>query len=362
MEKSEMTLIYVGSVRAFAGKNLFSLGLARNLINQGLSLAVMKPYGANPQAIDDTYTDGDAWIMNETLELGQTPDQCCPVVRTQDLVAKALRGHTEDYMAKIKAAYQEVGQGKDAVMLCGAGTLRSGAMVGVGGYKLALESGAKVIIIDRYENDFFLDDLLSAAYRLKDNLAGVVINAVDQEMNAALTEQVTPFLAKQGIKVLGVLPKDELLSSVSVRVLAEILGAKPLTGFSHTDRMIKRFFIGAMQVGHASRFFGGARDFACLVGGDRPDMQIAAIEGGAACLILTGNFYPSEIIISRAEDHDVPVMVVREDTFAVSRNLEFAGMRDSLSQPEKIKRATELVKEGMDFDALFKALGIKPKK
>ena len=353
--------VYVGSVRGFAGKNLVSLGIGRQMLDDGFKLGFMKPYGANPVKVGDVYTDADAWMINETLGLGQSAEDCCPVVRNQDLLTMALRHELGDMMDEVLTRVEKMQEGRDVLLLSGAGTLRSGAMVGLNGYNLINELGAKALIVDRYENDFFLDDLMTAADRLGDNLAGVIINGVEQEMRAALQEQVVSFLEKSGVECFGLLPKDELLSSVDVQDAAEILGAKTITGFSHMKRLIKRFYIGAMQVSNASKLFSHSHDFGCIVGGDRPDMQLAAIEGGAACLILTGNFYPSDMIINKAEDNSVAVLTARDDTYTVAHKLEFGAARSSLHEPEKIKRGLQLVKDGVNFDALYKALGMKKK-
>lgn len=354
-----MALVYVSSVKALGGKSMVCLGLARRMLDDGFKLAFTKPYGGKPIQVDGKFTDSAAWMINQALELNQTPAQCCPVVRTQDLLTLALRGECGDLMSVAAAQCRELAQGKDLVLSAGEGTLRSGAMMGLGGYQTVLGLGAKAILVDRYENEFFLDDVLSAHYRLGDNLAGVVINGVDREMNAALDEQVIPFLAKAGIRTLGVIPKDDLLASVSVRAVSDSLGAKPLSGLEYMDRLVKRVLIGAMQVSNARNFFGGKQDFACIVGGDRPDMQLAAIEGGAACLVLTGNFYPGDIILSRAEEHQVPVIVARGDTYSVANTLDQVRRRGSLDEPEKIQRAYELVAQGVDFAALYESLGLQ---
>ena len=353
-----MALLYVGSVRSYAGKNMVSLGLGHRMLQDGHRLAYMKPYGTTQIKVDQEYTDAGAWMVNQTLELGQKPGLCCPVLRDQDLVTQVLRGGGEDYMAKVRAAAQELAKDKDILLMSGSGTLRSGAMAGISGYSLVLELGAKALIVERYENDFFLDDLLSAAYRLGDNLAGVIINGLDSEMSAVLDEQIVPFLQKQGIPTLGRLAKDELLASLELAQLAERMGAQVLAGEQHLSRLVKRFFIGAMQVGNAQRFFGGTRDFACIVGGDRPDMQTAAIQGGAACLILTGNIYPSDLILSRAEEAQVAVLIVRGDTFSVSQTLEALREQGSLRGGEKTGRAIELVSRSVDFKALYQAVGM----
>ena len=87
-----MVVAYVCSVRDFAGKNVISLGLGRKMQEDGLNLAFMKPYGVRPLKIEDEITDADAWLTSQFLGLEQTPKQCCPVVRTQDLLAKTFRG------------------------------------------------------------------------------------------------------------------------------------------------------------------------------------------------------------------------------------------------------------------------------
>lgn len=353
-----MVMVFLGSVRPFAGKNVVALGLGRRLLDDGYRVAYTKPYGGNPEKVEGVYTDADAWTVNQALELGQSPADCCPVVRNQDLLTRALRGETGDLMGQTVEHCRRLAEGKDVLIVSGAGTLRSGAMMDLGGYDLLLALGARAVLVEPYENEYFLDDLLSAARRLGDSLAGVVINSVDQAMNEPLEDQVVPFLAQHDVPTFGRLPKDELLSSVSVEELAEFLGGKPVCCLRSLDRLVTRFLIGAMQVKNAQKFFGGGRDFACLVGGDRPDMQMAAIEGGAACIILTGNFYPSDLITSRAEELDVPILVVRDDTFSVARALDLARNRGSLRREQKIQRAMELVGAGVDFPALYRAVGL----
>lgn len=137
----------------------------------------------------DAHTDADAWMISEELGLGQTPEQACPVVRTLDLVALSLRHQAGDLLGVIRAA-AELSQGRDLLLMAG-----SGAMSGVSGHKLVCEMEAKVLLVDRYENQHFIDNLLCTRDRLGPALLGVVINSVDPEINEALEELVLPFLA-----------------------------------------------------------------------------------------------------------------------------------------------------------------------
>ena len=53
---------------------------------------------------------------------------------------------------------------------------------------------------------------------------------------------------------------------------------------------------------------------AVVTGGDRTELQMAALETSTHCLILTGRIPPKEIIIERAESLEIPVLSVDTDT------------------------------------------------
>ncbi len=354
-----MALLYVASVSTHSGKNLLCLGLGRRMLNDGLKVGYTKPFGGAPMMVGDVTTDAAAWEINNILELGQSPQECCPVPRTQDLVARTMRGQTEGLLEKAVETCKALEARSDVVIISGSGTLASGASCRLDCFSIleALDS-TKVLLVDRYDTNFFLDNIMLTAKFMRPWLVGVVMNGVEQHLVEPLEQEVIPYLERHQVQVLGWLPHDELLGGMEVEEIKEILGARIISGMDYIHRVVTRFFIGAMQVRHAPRFFQGARDFACIVGGDRPDMQLAAIESGAACLILTGNFYPNDIILSRAEEHQVPVLIVREDTFTVAHKVEHGRHRGSLRGEAKLKRAMELVLERIDFDSLYKALGL----
>jgi BioD-like phosphotransacetylase family protein len=114
-----------------------------------------------------------------------------------------------------------------------------------------------------------------------------------------------------------------------------------------------------MQVDKAIEYFKRTRNNAVIVGGDRSDIQLSAIESGTECLILTGELYPSEIIIARAEQKNIPIMIVRDDTYSVAKKLERLSVRLRLRDKSKVESGMKLVSENVDFPLLYKKLGIK---
>ena len=99
-----------------------------------------------------------------------------------------------------------------------------------------------------------------------------------------------------------------------------------------------------------------------ITGGDRPDIQLAALETDTRCLILTGNLYPNDIIIARAEERNVPIMVVPRDTLTVVQQVEDIMGTLRIRDERKTNRAIELVNAELDFPILYKCLGLSEAK
>jgi len=119
--------------------------------------------------------------------------------------------------------------------------------------------------------------------------------------------------------------------------------------------------IGAMNVEGALRYFRTVQNKAVITGGDRPDIQLAALETSTRCIILTGNLFPGNSIISRAEEREVPMIVVKEDTLTTVEKIESLLRRLRVSGKKKVARAVELVNREINFRSLYDKLGIKAK-
>jgi len=94
------------------------------------------------------------------------------------------------------------------------------------------------------------------------------------------------------------------------------------------------------------------------VGGDRSDVQLVALEGDSPCLVLTGNLYPNDIILTRSEVLEIPIIVVRDDTFSVAKKMEAILQRHKLRDIIKIKQGAQLVSSNIDFERIKKGLGL----
>ncbi|MEW6068641.1 MAG: phosphotransacetylase family protein [Nitrospirota bacterium] len=354
-----MISLYVGSTAGYSGKTLVSMGLAYKLKEDGLRIGYIKPVGILPVKVNDILTDNDAWRIYRALELKDPISEICPVVLTQELMVKGLLKDIKGLMGKIEKAYQMLSADKDILIVGGYGSIYTGNILGIQGVKVINRLKSKVVIVVKYEGEYVVDYILQAKKDLGNNFIGVILNKVAYEYKQSVNDYIVPFLNRKGVDIIGIIPHDSVVGSITVEELNEMLGGKILCCHARLDNLVENFLIGAMQVDKAIEYFKKTRNNAVIAGGDRSDIQLSAIESGSVCLILTGDLYPNEIILSRAEEKNIPILVVRDDTYTVAKKLERLSVRLRLRDKAKIDRGMKLITENVNFPLLYKKLGIK---
>ncbi|MDH5174072.1 MAG: phosphotransacetylase family protein [Elusimicrobiota bacterium] len=354
-----MVSLYVGSTCEYSGKTLVCIGLGKRFQSDGISVAYFKPLGKLPVRVGKLLADEDAVSMQEILGLQDPLDLVCPVVLTQDLTIQAYTKKIKSLENKVIEAYGKISRGRDLVLIGGGSNFNEGSFLGIPARKLIREMKAKAILIDKCETDILVDPILAASEFLGESLVGVVLNRVALGKIEYFKRRIVPFLKRQGIEVLGMIPQDTLLNAISIGELSDNLGGEILCCDDKVDEMVEHFMIGAMNVEGALRYFRKVQNKAVITGGDRADIQLAALETSTRCIILTGNLFPSNIIISRAEERQVPMVLVKEDTLTTVEKIESLLRRLRVSGKKKVARAVELVNREVNFRSLYDKLGIR---
>lgn len=353
-----MISLYVGSTSGYSGKSLVSMGVGLRLKKNGLRVGYFKPVGILPIKVENILTDKDAWFIYRAFELKDHLSEICPVVLTQELTVRAYLKDIRGLLRKIERSFKQLSQDKDIMIVGGSGSIYSWSVLGVSGLKVIKRLNAKVLLVVKYEGEFCVDYILQTKKDLGDHFIGVIFNKVTHEFRQSVDDYIVPFLKRRGIDVIGILPHDPLVGSITVEELNEMLGGKVLCCHDRLSNLIERFLIGAMQVDRATEYFKMTKNNAVIVGGDRADIQLSAIESGTECLVLTGELYPSEVIVSRAEQKNIPIIVIRDDTYTVAKKVERLSVRLRLRDKAKVAHGTELVMENVNFPLLYKHLGI----
>jgi len=354
-----MKALYIASRETFSGKSALCAGLGHRLIDDGFSIGYMKPVSTTAKYVRGAVVDEDAEFMRQAFALREASDDITPVGLTIRHVEQILTGEQVDYATRLREAFDRVSKNKDVVILEGTSGISEGSIVGLPAMEVIHLLEAQVVLISRYDNDLVVDGPMAWKKMLDDRLIGVVINAVPHGRISFVEESMVPFLKRRGIATLAVLPQDRVLLSISVGELAEALGGEILNSPERKDELVENLMVGAMSVDSALSYFRRKPNKAVFTGGDRPDIQLAALETSTKCLILTGNLQPNPIILARAEELEVPMILVKHDTLtAVQITEQFFG-RIRFHQPKKIKKFVGLLSERFDFDVLYAALGLQ---
>jgi BioD-like phosphotransacetylase family protein len=356
-----MNALYITSVEPYSGKTAVCLSLGRHLQTDGYKVAYLKPVSTQAwRTPEGKLADEDAVFVHKMLGLDGDPTEASPVIITPSTFRQRLKGLSEDdLMGVIQGAAEAASKGKDILILEGGASLRSGYAMGLSNLRVAEVLGAPVLVIVSYRSEICLvDDALTASFRLGDTLCGVILNRVPQDATEFVEEYARPFLEKEGITVYGALPSVPRISALSVGELTDLLQAEVLTKEMDPDQLVETFTVGAMTADAALSRFRRYQNKAVITGGDRTDIQLAALETSTVVLILTGNLHPSPLIIQQAEMLDVPILLVNENTMETIDSIERAHGKTRLGQPEKLDAFMQLMSENIDMNSLFNTCGL----
>lgn len=351
-----MVTLYVASSDAYAGKTLTSVVLGKRWQQQGHRVGYMKPLGLLPVTVGDAVTDEDALFVAQQLDLKTDPSHLCPIVMGPEMCC----WDPEEVQRKVRDAFDATSQGVDVMLVCGSGSvLTRGSMLGLSGGSVAEMLDAQVLLIGRCESFLDADSIIASHRILGERLAGVLLNLVPPRQADRIWEDVVPCLERLGMSVWGVMPQDPLLQSVSIRELTEATGGQLLCCPEAGEELVENFVVGAMGVERALQHFRRTPRKCVITGGDRSDIQLAALETHTRCLILTGELHPSHTVLARAEELSVPVLLVRDDTLTTVATIEEMLGKLRVREPRKIQHAIEQFEARYELSKLDAALGLR---
>ena len=356
-----MKSIYITSVERFSGKTAACLALGRRFLADGFTICYLKPLSLQPKRVAGKMVDEDADFIKEALGLYVKPAELSPVVVTTDFLHQYLRAPEQsDLMGKVKAAYQAASAGVDILLLEGGASLREGHAFGLPTPKVAATLSSHVLVIVKYRGDIrVLDDALSSKARLGDQMIGTIINRVPAEAESYVKDLAIPHLEQRGVPVFGALPEVRSLAALTVAELIDTLDGRVLTEKTNRNALVETLTVGAMTAETALHRFREQSNKAVITGGDRTDIQLAALETSTTCLILTGNLEPSPLIVKQAEAFGVTVIVVRENTMETIEAIDRVFGKSGLAQATKLAEFEAIFNQHVDVARLYQALELR---
>lgn len=350
-----MKPLLFASNQPYSGKSSFCVGIGLLLKEKGFKVGYMKPIITLPFLVEGKITDEDAQYILKLLDTHDNISDISPVDYIEFLRSVSpenLEKNPENFLEKIGRSYEKISSGKDIVLIEGARTIEDGMHLGISAREICKKVSAKAIIIIRYADEL-LDQVLYYSEFFGESFAGIIINLVPADSVNRLKNEVFPYLEKNKIKIFGHVTSNNFLSSVSVKEISKHLEARVLSASDKQDELVEEFMLGAMGHDLALSFFKTKTDKAVITGGDRADIQLAALETGTKCLILTGNFSPSSIVVSRAQDLGVPILLVKYDSITTVEKLNEVLGHTGFHEFKKIDKILQLTRDFIDLEAVI---------
>jgi len=355
-----MKSIYIMSIEPRSGKTAFCLAIGKRLIEAGYRVSYFKPISTQPWYDGQHISDEDSSFVKQVLGIAQPSWELTIAVITPEYLREHLRQpKTLDIDTRINDICNRESKEYDVLLIEGASSLREGYVIGLPSQVFAQKYHCSIVALLQYHNDIqIIDDALAANTRLAPSLRGLIINRAPEDSLTFLKEQALPYLEKKDIPVFGILPERRSLAALTVGEIASELSAQILTKTFNESALVENLTVGAMTAEAALSRFRKQLNKAVITGGDRTDIQLAALETSTTCLILTGNLHPSPLIVKQAEEFGIPILLVPSNTIETIEIIEHAFGKSRLSQPKKLKEFEELVKTNLDYSRLFAAFGI----
>jgi hypothetical protein len=350
-----MTAVYVASSESYSGKTLSCIVLGTRWQEQGRKIGYLRPLGVVPVRIGDQLADEDSLFVAGQLGIKATASELCPIV----LGPEQCEADPEAARQQVLNAFASAAAGKDVILVNGTGPMSiRGSMLGLDGISVSELLDAKVVLVGRCNSFLDVDGFVAAHRELGSRLAAVILNRVGAHQREEIEQHVVPCLRKRGITVLGLLPEDPVLHSVTVSEVAEALNGEVLCAAEAADAMVENFVVGAMNVEGALRYFRRTPRKCVITGGDRSDIQLAALETPTRCLVLTGGMPPSHTVLARAEEKGVPVLLVTRDTLSTVTAIDDVLGKLRVRGSKKIEHARQQFESHLDLTRLDQVLGL----
>jgi len=359
--------IYMSSIYQDAGKTTMSLGLYKAFREKKLKTTFCKPVGQQAIFIDDREIDKDSYLIGEVFHCHKKIKDMSPVTIPRGFTEKYIYDPQKEVMVnKILKSFKSLTKGKDSIIIEGTGHAAVGSVVDLSNADVASLLGSKVIIVSEGGIGRSIDEIMlnKALFDLKGvEVIGVIINKVLPEKYSKIKRVLKQGLKNKGIKLLGVIPRDPILSDPSMEHLMNILDLELLCGKENLNRRVRNTIVAAMEPENMVEYIKDGT--LILTSGDRVDNIMVAVsshfimqgkKSQVSGMILSGGLTPDVKITELLKKSGIPVLISEDDIYTIAGKMDGLTCKIQKTDKEKIAEAVSLVKEYVDIDAILSSL------
>jgi len=357
--------VFIAATRQNDGKTTTSLGLLSALQRIHGRIGYIKPVGQRFVEIEEQKIDEDTVLMDRVYRLNCPLVDMSPIAVEPDFTRKYLQSsNNEALVKKIQKAFDRVAWEKDFVLCEGSGHAGVGSVFDLSNAQVAKILKAKVVIVSQGGIGKPIDEVsLNQALFDKEGveIIGVILNKVLPEKVDYVCEFARRGLRRKGLDLLGVIPHRPMLSSPTLDLIREELGAELLNASGRIHNLVEDVVVGAMAVHNAMTFF--KTGVLLITPGDREDIILAAASAASqedgprlSGIVLTGDLRPGPSVLKIIQHVPFPVLLARPDSYEVASRVHNLIVKTRPDDTEKIALIRDLIAEHVDVQKILKAL------
>ena len=352
--------IFISSAEPYSGKSLITLGVFETILRKTQKVAFFKPIIRDQE---DGKMDRNIELIRTRYNLAQTHDESFAFYRreAQDLFG---RGEVDQFIDTLIRKYKVLEEQNDFVICEGSDYIGEGSYFEFDINSLVAKNlGLPVIIIGqglgRKVEDIFnpINLAIESFHAQETTVLGVIINRVLEERRDDIFKTMQERLPKDS-GFHSVIPAQDILSSPTLREVAEQLHAKVLFGEDKLDNIATKFQSVAMQLTNYLKVM--QQGSVAITPGDRLDILMGALQANSSVnlpkisgIILTGDIQPSEEVITMLEGlpNVFPILSVKTFTFDTSVNAGNIESSINKGSDRKIHLALDMFDKYVDLEA-----------
>ena len=357
--------IYITTTEPYSGKSLVSLGIMELLLRRTPHVGIFRPViEVPPDKGRDKNIDLLLTYFNLDLEYEET--FAFYRFQVQDMIAE---GRYDEVLDKIIEKYKALEEKTDFVLCIGSDFEEGGSAMEFNyNADIARNLGSPVLIVCSGVGET-IDEIINEVKIAREayvdsgcQVLGVVVNRTDPEIIDDLLEALEAEMPGEN-ELISVIPARDMLSSPTMREVAQHMDARVLYGADQLDTLAYHNLIIAM---HVANFLPHLRPNSLLITpGDRSDVILSALQAHQsqnypkiAGMLLTGGLKPPDSVdlLLTGLSEVVPILSVPIDTYQTAMRIGSVRSYITADSRPKIRLSLRLFDRHVDTDALERQL------
>ena len=316
-----MGVLYITSQKQNSGKTTLSAALASLLIDRGKVVDIAKPFSEN-----GTLEEGDRFNLSKLLDR----DYSLQNEQSLDAVIASIKESSSKHEFVIVEALSSMPVEEQV--------------------SFVEEIKAQSLIVSIPST---MDSDADFSSRFGSSVCGVVLNQVSKYAQIQTEHIMQQNLSSHDVLLLGTIPEDRTLLSLSVAQICENLSGQMFGEVQNSESLVEHFMVGGFGMDPGEYSFATRDKKAVVVRGDRPDVQMSALNTNMECFIMTNGMDPIEYIKYEAVEEGVSIMIVQSDTLDTMENISKLQQLAEFDHPDKLSKAKELVSDYVNVEQLL---------